>query len=99
MTTSSSLKRRLDKLGAELPTFEEYLEQGNWGELYGGAETKGPPYPWREGTEETYLRKFYEQLVAIMAAREGSVPKVADPEDDPPSDNRAKILTVEPPYT
>lgn len=85
MTTSSSLKRRLDKLGAELPTFEEYLEQGNWGELYGGAETKCPPYPWREGTEETYLKKCHEQIVALFAAREGRVPKIADPEDDPPS--------------
>lgn len=54
--------RRLDKLRPELPTFEEYLEQGNWGELYGGAATKGPPYPWREGTEKTYLKKFHEQL-------------------------------------
>jgi hypothetical protein len=68
---TSSLKRRLDKLGSELPTFEEYLEQGNWGELYGGAETesarkKGPPYPWREGTEETYLKKFHERLVAAL---------------------------------
>ena len=39
---TSFLERRLDKLGPELPTFEEYLEQGNWGELYGGAATKGP---------------------------------------------------------
>jgi hypothetical protein len=30
---ASSLERRLDKLGPELPTFEEYLEQGNWGKL------------------------------------------------------------------
>jgi hypothetical protein len=80
---TSSLERRLDKLGAKLPTFEEYLQQGNWGELYGAAETKGPPYPWREGTEETYLKKFHEQLLA--AAREGSVPKAPDPEGDPPS--------------
>jgi hypothetical protein len=69
--TTSSLERRLGKLGPELPTFEEYLEQGNWGELYGSAETKGPPYPWREGTEEKYLKKCHEQIVAIVAAREG----------------------------
>ena len=82
MTTSSSLKRRLDKLGPELPTLEEYLEQGNWGELYGGAETKGPPYPWREGTEETYLKKFHERLVAIMAAREGREAPISPPNED-----------------
>jgi hypothetical protein len=29
------------------------------------------PYPWREGTEETYLKKVHEQMVAILAAREG----------------------------
>ena len=51
---TSSLERRLDKLGADLPTFEEYLEQGNWGELYGGAETesarkKGPPLTYPHG--------------------------------------------------
>ena len=40
---TSSLERWLDKLGRELPTFEEWLEHGNWGELYGGAATKGPP--------------------------------------------------------
>ena len=80
---TSSLERRLDKLGPELPTFEEWLEHGNWGELYGGAATKGPPYPWREGTEET--KEIHEQLLAIFAAREGSVPKVPDPEGDPPS--------------
>ena len=80
---TSSLERRLDKLGAKLPTFEEWLEQGNWGELYGGAETKGPPYPWREGTEETYLKKFHESLVAIMTAREGREAPISPPNEDP----------------
>ena len=35
------------------------------------ARKRGPPYPWREGTEETYLKKVHEQIVAIFAAREG----------------------------
>jgi hypothetical protein len=63
---TSSLERRLDKLGAKLPTFEEWLEQGHWGERYGGEVTKGPPYPWREGTEESYLKKAHERLVAAL---------------------------------
>jgi hypothetical protein len=100
---TSSLKRRLDKLGSELPTFEEWLGQlgqGGWTEMYSAkakrALEKGPPYPWREGSKETYLKKVHEEL---LAARNGSVPPIADPEDDPPSDNRAKSLTVEPPCT
>ena len=39
---TSSLKRRLDKLGAKLPTFEEWLGQlgqGGWTEMY-SAEAK-----------------------------------------------------------
>jgi hypothetical protein len=39
---TSSLKRRLDKLGSELPTFEEWLGQlgqGGWTEMY-NAEAK-----------------------------------------------------------
>jgi hypothetical protein len=54
---TSSLERRLDKLGPKLPTFEEWLGQGHWGELCGGAVTRGPPYPWREGTFEVYERR------------------------------------------
>ena len=49
------------------------------------ARPRKAPYPWREGTEETYLKKFHEQRLAIFAAREGSVPKVPDAEGDPPS--------------
>jgi hypothetical protein len=75
---TSSLKRRLDKLGSELPTFEKWLEQ-----LY--SAEKGPPNPRRQAIDEMYLKKFQEKMVAILAAREGRVPKVVDPEDDPPS--------------
>jgi hypothetical protein len=70
---TSSLERRLDKLGADLPTFEEWLGQlgqGGWTEMYSAeaksAFEKGPPYPWREGTEETYLKKVHERLVAAL---------------------------------
>ena len=86
---TSSLKRRLDKVGPELPTFEEWLGPDGWIKMESEEEKdvrkRGPPYPWREGTEETYLKKVHEQTVAIFAAREGSVPKVSDPEGDPPS--------------
>lgn len=70
---TSSLERRLDKLGADLPTFEEWLGQlgqGGWTEMYSAeaksAFEKGPPYPWREGTEETYLKKLHEQIVDAL---------------------------------
>ena len=67
---SASLKRRLDKLGAELPTFEEWLGPDGWikmeSEEEKDARKRGPPHPWREGTEETYLKKFYEGLVAAL---------------------------------
>ena len=49
---------------------------------------QGPPYPWREGTKETYLKKVHEELLAALdwlAARNGKVPPVAGPEGDPPS--------------
>jgi hypothetical protein len=45
---TSSLERRFDKLGAKVPTFEEWLGQGGWDELYSAHPSqKGPPYPWR----------------------------------------------------
>jgi hypothetical protein len=75
--TSSSLRRRLEKLGPELPRFEEWLEQ-----LY--STEKGPLYPRRDGIEEMYLKKFQETMVTIFRQR-GDVPPVADPEDDPRS--------------
>jgi hypothetical protein len=67
---TSSLERRLDKLGPELPTYEEWLGQGGWTEMYSAkakrASEKGPPYPWREGTKETYLKKVHEELLAAL---------------------------------
>jgi hypothetical protein len=59
---TSSLERRLNKLGPELPTFEEWLEQ-----LY--SADKGPPNPRREAIDEMYLKKFQETMVAIFRQR------------------------------
>jgi hypothetical protein len=74
---TSSLKRRLDKLGAKLPTFEEWLQQG--GDLY-GAWPKGPPYPWREGTFEVYEKKSREAMLAFLKSREAPI---SPPNEDP----------------
>jgi hypothetical protein len=87
---TSSLERRLDKLVPKLPTFEEWLGQlgqGGWAEMYSAeaksAFEKGPPYPWREGTEEAYPKKLHERLVAIMAARKGRGGPISPLSEDP----------------